>query len=61
MQEVNLITEIQDNSSLIKLYLDYFFDGGSKRNVKNLSEKELKEINKTAKLILKLLKKIIVK
>jgi len=61
MQEVNLITEIRDNSFKIKQYLDYFFDGTSKKNVKNLSEKELKEINKTAKLILKLLKKIIVK
>ena len=61
MQEVNLITEIRDNSFKIKQYLDYFFDKTSKKNVKNLSEKELKEINKTAKLILKLLKKIIVK
>jgi len=61
MQEVNLITEIRDNSFKIKQYLDYFFDETSKKNVKNLSEKELKEINKTAKLILKLLKKIIVK
>ena len=56
MEKVDLINEIQDSSYLIKLYLDYFFDETSKRNVKNLSKENLEEFNKLLKNILKQLK-----